>query len=345
MPQTNGVAERAVQDLLDGARGHMVHAGLPAYFWSYAAPCYCLLRNTRLVEGHSATAQSPVVDHGDDPGGQRYSGDGRFLALPSMRRPRVLHEDGDLPQNPWALRHEEELTGRRIPFGCGVYFKPALTKYSVDEACARARFGIFLGYRLSPGCRWNGEYLVGDLSDFVDLDLCEDASARGVQIYEHVTKVVSLPAIGIAFPLKARYDFLHVSLEEARFARHGEGVLPEVPGSDHEGVATSGDTPAVEDAPGALGDIPPPEETGGDDLVPILDEAGEVVHWGIDARGRRYRVDEFGHKIATTGTTRPPGYPVDEWKPLSVQQRERVIAEYRESKETLARASRDSPAA
>ena len=47
-----------------------------------------------------------------------------------------------------------------------------------------ARFGIFLGYRLSPGCRWNGEYLVGDLADFVDLDLSEDASARGVQIYE-----------------------------------------------------------------------------------------------------------------------------------------------------------------
>ena len=62
--------------------------------------------------------------------------------------------------------------------GAGVHFTPVLTKYSVDKACARARFDIFLRYRLSPGGRWTGECLVGDLSDFVDLDLCEDASSR-----------------------------------------------------------------------------------------------------------------------------------------------------------------------
>ena len=59
---------------------------------------------------------------------------------------------------------EEEFTGRRFPFGCGVYFKPAPTKCSVDKACARACFGIFLGHPLSPGCRWNGAYLVGSLA-------------------------------------------------------------------------------------------------------------------------------------------------------------------------------------
>ena len=45
-----------------------------------------------------------------------YFGGGRILALPSMRRPRVIHEEGVLPQNPWALRHEEEFTGRICPF-------------------------------------------------------------------------------------------------------------------------------------------------------------------------------------------------------------------------------------
>ena len=74
---------------------------------------------------------------------------------------------------------EEEFTGRRFPFGCGVYFKPAPTKCSVDKACARACFGIFLGHPLSPGCRWNGAYLGGSLADFVDLDHSEDASAGG----------------------------------------------------------------------------------------------------------------------------------------------------------------------
>ena len=62
---------------------------------------------------------------------------------------------------------------------------------------------------------------MGDSADFVDLDLSEDASARGVQIYEHVTKVVSLPASGIVFPQKARYEFLNASLEGAIFLRHG----------------------------------------------------------------------------------------------------------------------------
>ena len=96
-----------------------------------------------------------------------------------------------------------------------------------------------------------------------------------------------------------------MSLEGARFARHGEGVLPEVPTLDEEGVAVSGDDPAAAEAPRALGDLPPPGVAGGDEPVPILDDAGEIIHWGIDARGRRYRVDEFGYKIATTGTYRP----------------------------------------
>ena len=87
--------------------------------------------------------------------------------------------------------------------------------------------------------------MVGDLSDFVDLDLCEDASAPAVLIYEHVTKVVSLLAIGISFPLKARYDFLNVSLEGAIFARHGEGPLPDVPALDPEGSRLAGTLPRL----------------------------------------------------------------------------------------------------
>ena len=94
---------------------------------------------------------------------------------------------------------EEEFTGRRFPFGCGVYFKPAPTKCSVDKACARACFGIILGHPLSPGCRWNGAYLVGSLADFVDLDHSEDASAGGVRIHEHVTNVGFIIASCVTF--------------------------------------------------------------------------------------------------------------------------------------------------
>ena len=37
-PLTNGIAERAVQDVLDGARALMAHAGLLGHVASYAAP-------------------------------------------------------------------------------------------------------------------------------------------------------------------------------------------------------------------------------------------------------------------------------------------------------------------
>ena len=45
MPQTNGIIEREVQDLVAGTRTLLVAAGLPGYFWSYAAPCYMHLDN------------------------------------------------------------------------------------------------------------------------------------------------------------------------------------------------------------------------------------------------------------------------------------------------------------
>ena len=45
MPETNGIIEREVQDMLGGTRTIMVAAGLPGYFWSVAAPCYMHVDN------------------------------------------------------------------------------------------------------------------------------------------------------------------------------------------------------------------------------------------------------------------------------------------------------------
>ena len=94
MPQTNGVAERTVQDVLDGARALMVHAGLPSCVWSYAAPYYSLLRSTRLISGYASVVHGDPADAPEDQGRSMYFGDGRFIALPGMRRLRVLHEEG-----------------------------------------------------------------------------------------------------------------------------------------------------------------------------------------------------------------------------------------------------------
>ena len=97
------------------------------------------------------------------------------------------------------------LTGKALPFGCGVYFKLAPTKYAVYKADARLQYGVFLGIRRAPGMSWNEEYLVCDLDDFVNADLSNDALARDMHyIHPHVTTVVELDSNGITFPLKAR---------------------------------------------------------------------------------------------------------------------------------------------
>ena len=36
VPQNNAVAERLVQDILEGTRAALLRAGLPPFFWAYA---------------------------------------------------------------------------------------------------------------------------------------------------------------------------------------------------------------------------------------------------------------------------------------------------------------------
>ena len=53
-PETNGVAERAVRKVLEGARTALEHAGLPPKWWPYAARHFCLASNVETVDGYSA---------------------------------------------------------------------------------------------------------------------------------------------------------------------------------------------------------------------------------------------------------------------------------------------------
>ena len=52
--------------------------------------------------------------------------------------------------SPWYRRHGSRWEARLIPFGCGVYFKPAPTTYKLSKSDAPMQYGIFLGYRLRP---------------------------------------------------------------------------------------------------------------------------------------------------------------------------------------------------
>ena len=57
-----------------------------------------------------------------------------------------------------------------IPFGAAVIFKPSPTKGHTDKPLPTGQQGIFLGYRIAPGGRWNGEYLVENIEYFAGLD-------------------------------------------------------------------------------------------------------------------------------------------------------------------------------
>ena len=49
----NGIIERAKQDIKIGTSACLIQAGLPGQFWTFAAPCYCLLVNTDAQRGQA----------------------------------------------------------------------------------------------------------------------------------------------------------------------------------------------------------------------------------------------------------------------------------------------------
>ncbi len=60
----------------------------------------------------------------------------------------------------WFNLHDAEFPGLKIPFGCGVFYRPPNTTMKLDKA---EPYGVFFGYRLAPGCSRNGGYLIADL--------------------------------------------------------------------------------------------------------------------------------------------------------------------------------------
>ena len=75
-------------------------------------------------------------------------------------------------------------------------------------------YGIFLGYKLVPGGRWSGEYIIADLSDFIGRNLHQDASYEEFKgIRPHIVDTVAFGKRRICFPLKPRYDIANMTLE------------------------------------------------------------------------------------------------------------------------------------
>ena len=94
------------------------------------------------------------------------------------------------------MRHESDFTGLKLPFGCGVHYKPSAKREAdeINKFGDRTRPGIFMGYHLHSGGKWSGDYLVVDA--IVYAEHSEDFAAHVHRVKEIVV------GDAIDFPVK-----------------------------------------------------------------------------------------------------------------------------------------------
>ena len=230
----------------------------------------------------------------------------------------------------WKARHGSGFTGRAIPFGCGVFFLPSPTHYTNHKTLPAMSYGIFLGYRLAPGGRWNGEYIVQDLDTFIDMPLDAEASSTECYVHPHITEQVRLGARGICFPLKPAYDRANLTLDGRQSSsnhwKYDSFGVPETC-QFSEADASAAAEPGSEASPAVGGDgEASPVGLGTPEPVTPAPASPEVVREKtrhpaatdnifVDAIGRVFPADEFGNKIMLTA--RPLDIPSAAWNAMS----------------------------
>ena len=117
---------------------------------------------------------------------------------------------------PYMVKHGEPFDGLRLPFGLGAYFYPTPTKCRPDSKFeTRLNYGILLGYRMDPGVKWSGMYIVADLTDFANTSLHQNAASTSYAhcMTPHLTRCIRLERDGYRFPLSQRYIMQNETLE------------------------------------------------------------------------------------------------------------------------------------
>ena len=114
-------------------------------------------------------------------------------------------------ESPWKKRFGCETEAKLIPFGAFVDFKLAGTA-DPPKLASKLQPGVFMGYRVHDGYKWNGEYKAIELADFASLPLHYNTSHltfASCQI--HV--VQRLERCPVSFPLSKYYDMHNNTLE------------------------------------------------------------------------------------------------------------------------------------
>jgi hypothetical protein len=119
--ESNGVAERAVEDVKQGTTSSLLQGGMFPEHWPTASEHYCHSNNI------------------------------------------TPDENG---VTPWALHHTlGDFPGLHIPYCAKIYFYPVPAKAkALPRHQENAIPGLFVGWKLGSGGKWNGEYIVFDYS-------------------------------------------------------------------------------------------------------------------------------------------------------------------------------------
>ena len=119
--------------------------------------------------------------------------------------------------SPWQSRFGDRPDFLEIPLGCKVWFTPAPTIYEQAKAAPRLTVGIFMGYRMAPGGKFGGQYVIVDLDDFKGVSLDLKTRHTKFKFHEHHVEKVLLPITRtgskFVFPMKDTYDRANDSIE------------------------------------------------------------------------------------------------------------------------------------
>ena len=140
-------------------------------------------------------------------------------------------------KTPWFRKHGSEFRSRLFPFGCEARYRQPIPYRSGLKFDIRGYAGMFLGYHLAPGGHLQGDCLVADPEDLMNV---KDQKARIYRIKE-----VSLPSGGPTFPLRtARIAVTQRRLEENIESGHLDDAEPTSDIEDRDGLTTAD---AIED--------------------------------------------------------------------------------------------------
>ena len=83
----------------------------------------------------------------------------------------------------WERRHGHAFPGEFVPYGSRITFVPSkISKDPSRKLESNMVEGIFFGWHLQPGHKWNGEYVVSALTNFVGKDLRARAMASDCNV-------------------------------------------------------------------------------------------------------------------------------------------------------------------